>query len=216
MLGKTQLGCSKTHPFQRVGLRKMKPAGKGLTLFVPAGGTAEQNHKLDASIHYNIPELQASSRPPAPHNGTAEGHRALAPPLPRDRRDSASEDEEEEDEEEDEEECPRPKWQGIEAIFEAYQEHIEGRDWGLGLGGVLPGLVSHGVTSPSITLRPAAPRPITQTFSIQLVKGCVVLGAGRERGLSGAHPNPCTLQNKTWSAKCCRHSAGGWRPSTTA
>uniref|UniRef100_A0A8C9LB88 Gse1 coiled-coil protein n=1 Tax=Pavo cristatus TaxID=9049 RepID=A0A8C9LB88_PAVCR len=89
------------------------------------GGTAEQNHKLDASIHYNIPELQASSRPPAPHNGTAEGHRALAPPLPRDRRDSASEDEEEEEEEEDEEECPRPKWQGIEAIFEAYQEHIE-------------------------------------------------------------------------------------------
>uniref|UniRef100_A0A8B9I4I9 Gse1 coiled-coil protein n=1 Tax=Anser brachyrhynchus TaxID=132585 RepID=A0A8B9I4I9_9AVES len=34
--------------------------------------TAEQNHKLDASIHYNIPELQASSRL-APHNGTAEG-----------------------------------------------------------------------------------------------------------------------------------------------
>lgn len=89
------------------------------------GGTAEQNHKLDASIHYNIPELQASSRPPAPHNGTAEGHRALGPPLPRDRRDSASEEEEEEEEEEDEEECPRPKWQGIEAIFEAYQEHIE-------------------------------------------------------------------------------------------
>ncbi|CAM9433539.1 unnamed protein product [Bubo scandiacus] len=58
-----------------------------------------------------------------PHNGTAEGplpHRAL-PPLPRD---SASE-EEEEDEEEEEEEYPRPKWQGIEAIFEAYQEHIE-------------------------------------------------------------------------------------------
>ncbi|OXB78422.1 UNVERIFIED_CONTAM: hypothetical protein H355_009193 [Colinus virginianus] len=93
------------------------------------GGTAEQNHKLDASIHYNIPELQASSRPPAPHNGTADGHRALGPPLPRDHRDSASEEEEEEEDEEDEEdeeeECPRPKWQGIEAIFEAYQEHIE-------------------------------------------------------------------------------------------
>ncbi|XP_009080096.1 PREDICTED: genetic suppressor element 1-like, partial [Acanthisitta chloris] len=87
--------------------------------------TAEQNHKLDASIHYNIPELQASSRLAGPpHNGTAEGtlpHRPL-PPLPHD---SASEDEEEEEEEEEEEDYPRPKWQGIEAIFEAYQEHIE-------------------------------------------------------------------------------------------
>ncbi|XP_029821380.1 genetic suppressor element 1 [Manacus vitellinus] len=88
--------------------------------------TAEQNHKLDASIHYNIPELQASTRLAGPpHNGTAEGplaHRAL-PPLPRD---SASEEEDEEEEEEEEEEdYPRPKWQGIEAIFEAYQEHIE-------------------------------------------------------------------------------------------
>uniref|UniRef100_A0A8C5INC4 Gse1 coiled-coil protein n=1 Tax=Junco hyemalis TaxID=40217 RepID=A0A8C5INC4_JUNHY len=86
------------------------------------GGTAaEQNHKLDSSIHYNIPELQAPSRL-APHNGTEAPPRPL-PPLPRD---SASEDEEEEDEEEEEEEdYPRPKWQGIEAIFEAYQEHIE-------------------------------------------------------------------------------------------
>ncbi|XP_010004566.1 PREDICTED: genetic suppressor element 1 [Chaetura pelagica] len=89
--------------------------------------TAEQNHKLDTSIHYNIPELQASSRLAAPpHNGTAEGplpHRAL-PPLPRDSA-SEEEDEEEDEEEEEEEEYPRPKWQGIEAIFEAYQEHIE-------------------------------------------------------------------------------------------
>nr|XP_014126766.1 genetic suppressor element 1 [Zonotrichia albicollis] len=87
------------------------------------GGTAvEQNHKLDSSIHYNIPELQAPSRL-APHNGTAEAPPRPLPPLPRD---SASEDEEEEDEEEEEEEdYPRPKWQGIEAIFEAYQEHIE-------------------------------------------------------------------------------------------
>uniref|UniRef100_UPI000B4D3248 genetic suppressor element 1 n=1 Tax=Lonchura striata TaxID=40157 RepID=UPI000B4D3248 len=88
------------------------------------GGTAEQNHKLDTSIHYNIPELQASAHPPAPpHNGTAEGPLRPLPPLPRD---SASEDEDEEEEEEEEEEdYPRPKWQGIEAIFEAYQEHIE-------------------------------------------------------------------------------------------
>ncbi|RLV84381.1 hypothetical protein DV515_00016285 [Chloebia gouldiae] len=85
--------------------------------------TAEQNHKLDTSIHYNIPELQASTRLAGPpHNGTAEGPLRPLPPLPRD---SASEDEEEEEEEEEEEDYPRPKWQGIEAIFEAYQEHIE-------------------------------------------------------------------------------------------
>ncbi|NWV98140.1 GSE1 protein, partial [Machaerirhynchus nigripectus] len=84
----------------------------------------EQNHKLDTSIHYNIPELQASTRLAGPpHNGTAEGPLRPLPPLPRD---SASEDDEEEEEEEEEEEdYPRPKWQGIEAIFEAYQEHIE-------------------------------------------------------------------------------------------
>uniref|UniRef100_A0A8B9FS31 Uncharacterized protein n=1 Tax=Amazona collaria TaxID=241587 RepID=A0A8B9FS31_9PSIT len=96
------------------------------------GGTAEQNHKLDASIHYNIPELQASSRLAATsHNGTAEGplpHRAL-PPLPHDSASEEEEEEEEEEQEEEEEEYPRPKWQGIEAIFEAYQEHIEGRSW---------------------------------------------------------------------------------------
>uniref|UniRef100_A0A8B9PYS0 Gse1 coiled-coil protein n=1 Tax=Apteryx owenii TaxID=8824 RepID=A0A8B9PYS0_APTOW len=98
--------------------------------------TAEQNHKLDASIHYNLPELQAPGRPPGPpHNGQPEGPplppRALAP-LER-RHDSASDDddegneeeEEEEEEEGEEEEYPRPKWQGIEAIFEAYQEHLE-------------------------------------------------------------------------------------------
>ncbi|XP_054125514.1 genetic suppressor element 1 isoform X4 [Melozone crissalis] len=87
-----------------------------------AGTAAEQNHKLDTSIHYNIPELQAPSRL-APHNGTAEAPPRPLPPLPRD---SEDEDEEEEDEEEEEEgDYPRPKWQGIEAIFEAYQEHIE-------------------------------------------------------------------------------------------
>ncbi|KAM9373981.1 LOW QUALITY PROTEIN: genetic suppressor element 1-like [Phaethornis superciliosus] len=94
------------------------------------GGTLEQNHKLDASIHYNIPELQPPSRLPAPppQNGTnSEGllpPRGM-PPLPRDSASEEEEEEEEEEEGEEEEEYPRPKWQGIEAIFEAYQEHIE-------------------------------------------------------------------------------------------
>ncbi|KYO37936.1 genetic suppressor element 1 isoform A [Alligator mississippiensis] len=88
--------------------------------------TAEQNHKVDASIHYNIPELQASSRVPLPQqNGQPDAQpprKGLIPPEHD--KDSDSEGEEE-DEEEEEDECPRPKWQGIEAIFEAYQEHIE-------------------------------------------------------------------------------------------
>ncbi|XP_043382160.1 genetic suppressor element 1 isoform X2 [Chelonia mydas] len=88
--------------------------------------TAEQNHKIDTSIHYNIPELQTSSRVQLPQqNGqqdTPLARKGLIPPEQD--KDSDSEGEEEEEEEE-EEEYPRPKWQGIEAIFEAYQEHIE-------------------------------------------------------------------------------------------
>uniref|UniRef100_A0A674J7Y7 Genetic suppressor element-like domain-containing protein n=1 Tax=Terrapene triunguis TaxID=2587831 RepID=A0A674J7Y7_9SAUR len=88
--------------------------------------TAEQNHKIDTSIHYNIPELQTSSRVQLPQqNGqqdTPLARKGLIPPEQD--KDSDSEGEEEEEEEEDEE-YPRPKWQGIEAIFEAYQEHIE-------------------------------------------------------------------------------------------
>ncbi|KAM4720992.1 genetic suppressor element 1 isoform 2-T2 [Rhinophrynus dorsalis] len=88
---------------------------------------AEQNHKPDASIHYNIPELQHSSRPPALHQNGQQGPGQAGighGPLPQD---SGSEEEstEEEGEEEEVDEPPRPKWQGIEAIFEAYQEHLE-------------------------------------------------------------------------------------------
>ncbi|XP_066438757.1 genetic suppressor element 1 isoform X3 [Eleutherodactylus coqui] len=84
---------------------------------------AEQNHKPDASVHYNIPELQQSSRPPAPHvNGQPGVLRATPQPGVTSGEETSDEEEEEED---DVEEPPRPKWQGIEAIFEAYQEHIE-------------------------------------------------------------------------------------------
>ncbi|XP_075796056.1 genetic suppressor element 1 isoform X3 [Pelodiscus sinensis] len=89
--------------------------------------TAEQNHKIDTSIHYNIPELQTSSRVQLPQqNGqqdTPLARRGLI--TPEQDKDSDSEGEDEEEEDEEEEEYPRPKWQGIEAIFEAYQEHIE-------------------------------------------------------------------------------------------
>ncbi|XP_040266662.1 genetic suppressor element 1 isoform X3 [Bufo bufo] len=91
---------------------------------------AEQNHKPDASVHYNIPELQQSSRPPAPQQNGPQGpgqsgvvRGTIHPDVTSEEETS---DEDDDDEEEDEaDEPPRPKWQGIEAIFEAYQEHIE-------------------------------------------------------------------------------------------
>lgn len=85
--------------------------------------SAEQNHKVDASIHYNIPELQTSSWVSLPQqNGQKDSqHKGFIPPE----HDTVSDSEE--DEEEEEEEYPRPKWHGIEAIFEAYQEYIEGK-----------------------------------------------------------------------------------------
>lgn len=90
--------------------------------------SAEQNHKVDTSVHYNIPELQSSSRLPLPqHNGQQEPPAVRKGPLAQETdQDSEEEEEEEEDGDEDDEEPPRRKWQGIEAIFEAYQEHIEG------------------------------------------------------------------------------------------
>ncbi|KAK1330384.1 hypothetical protein QTO34_010573 [Cnephaeus nilssonii] len=88
--------------------------------------SAEQNHKVDTSIHYNIPELQSSSRLPLPqHNGQQEPPAVRKGPLTQETDQDSEEEEEEEDGEEDDEEPPRRKWQGIEAIFEAYQEHIE-------------------------------------------------------------------------------------------
>ncbi|XP_073410996.1 genetic suppressor element 1 isoform X2 [Dendrobates tinctorius] len=89
---------------------------------------AEQNHKPDASVHYNIPELQKSSRTPAPHQNGQQGlgqpgvPRGTQHPAVTSGEETSDEDEEEEDEVD---EPPRPKWQGIEAIFEAYQGHIE-------------------------------------------------------------------------------------------
>lgn len=89
--------------------------------------SAEQNHKVDTSVHYNIPELQSSSRLPLPqHNGQQEPPAVRKGPLAQETDQDSEEEEEEEDGDEDDEEPPRRKWQGIEAIFEAYQEHIEG------------------------------------------------------------------------------------------
>ncbi|XP_069872993.1 genetic suppressor element 1-like isoform X1 [Dipodomys merriami] len=90
--------------------------------------SAEQNHKVDASVHYNIPELQSSSRLPPPQpNGQQEPSAGGHGPLVQepDRESEEEEDGSEDSEDEEDQEAPRRKWQGIEAIFEAYQEHIE-------------------------------------------------------------------------------------------
>ncbi|XP_040838204.1 genetic suppressor element 1 isoform X2 [Ochotona curzoniae] len=88
--------------------------------------SAELTHKADASVHYNIPELQSTGRLPAPqHNGQQEPPAARRGPPAQEMDCNSAEEEEEEEEEEEDEEVPRHKWQGIEAIFEAYQEHIE-------------------------------------------------------------------------------------------
>ncbi|KAG8508375.1 Genetic suppressor element 1 [Galemys pyrenaicus] len=86
--------------------------------------SAEQNHKVDASVHYNIPELQSSSRLPAPqHNGQPELPAVRKGPLAQELDQDSEDDGDDEDEE-----PPRRKWRGIEAVFEAYQEHMEEQD----------------------------------------------------------------------------------------
>lgn len=88
--------------------------------------SAEQNHKVDASVHYNLPELQSSSRlPPPQHNGQQEPPASRKGPLAQE---MDPDSEEEDDGEDDDEDPPRRKWQGIEAILEAYQEHVEGTE----------------------------------------------------------------------------------------
>lgn len=91
-----------------------------------------ENHKVDTAVHYNIPELQSSSRVPLPqHNGQQEPPAGRKGPLMQEvDQDSEEDDDDEDDSEEEAEEAPRRPWQGIEAIFEAYQEHIEGRELG--------------------------------------------------------------------------------------
>ncbi|XP_067905211.1 genetic suppressor element 1 isoform X3 [Heterodontus francisci] len=84
--------------------------------------TAEQNHKLDASVRYNIPEMHSSS-------GTSFTHQNGQHAATQTRKGVMCEREEDTDNEDDEEEEEsRPfhsKWQGIEAVFEAYQEYVE-------------------------------------------------------------------------------------------
>ena len=113
---------------------------------------SESSHLQESSVHYNIPELQsAPGRPPQPppHSQSHSNAQSFPHPLPHahahpqpngqhfsvalhreasgTREDLSGPEDSEEEEEEEEEEAPPSKWQGIESIFEAYQEYVEGK-----------------------------------------------------------------------------------------
>ncbi|KTF91449.1 hypothetical protein cypCar_00007561 [Cyprinus carpio] len=85
---------------------------------------SEQNHAVDSSVHYNIPELQTTPgrSKPHPHPPSLQPNGQHCPPHPS-HQELSTEESEEDDTEEDEPTTSR--WQGIEAIFEAYQEYAE-------------------------------------------------------------------------------------------
>lgn len=99
-------------------------------------------------MHYNIPELQSTpGRPPQTHSQTYSNANPFphppSQPHPQSngqhtsvaahrevsgtRENLSGPDDSEEEEEDEEEEAPPSRWQGIESIFEAYQEYIEGK-----------------------------------------------------------------------------------------
>lgn len=96
---------------------------------IPSSGgssvTSEQSHAADSSVHYNIPELQSTpgrSKAHSQPSSQTNGQHGL--PLPCHQQQLSAEESEEYESEE--EEASPPRWQGIEAIFEAYQEYAEG------------------------------------------------------------------------------------------
>lgn len=89
----------------------------------------------DRPLPHSISQLKSSSLHHAPQHAHINGHHFHFPAAGRDapgpQEELSEEDEEEsgqeeeDDEEEEVEEAPK-KWQGIEAIFEAYQEYVDG------------------------------------------------------------------------------------------
>ncbi|XP_022057531.1 genetic suppressor element 1-like isoform X1 [Acanthochromis polyacanthus] len=108
---------------------------KGVSNCVPEAGV-----KADRSLPHSISQLKSSNLNHTPQHAHINGHHYHPPAASRDApapRDHLSDEEEEEEsgqeedegeEEEEEEEAPR-KWQGIEAIFEAYQEYVD--EWSI-------------------------------------------------------------------------------------
>lgn len=82
-------------------------------------------------MHYNIPELQSTpGRSKAHSQPSSQTNGQHGPPPPGHQELSAEEDSEDEEYESEEDEAAPPRWQGIEAIFEAYQEYAEGELFG--------------------------------------------------------------------------------------
>uniref|UniRef100_UPI0037E7F2D3 genetic suppressor element 1-like isoform X1 n=2 Tax=Semicossyphus pulcher TaxID=241346 RepID=UPI0037E7F2D3 len=102
---------------------------KGFSNVVPDAGM-----KTDRSLPLSIAQLKNSNHNHTPQQAHINGHHLHFPAASRDtpgtrenlfEEEEDDSDQEEEDEEEEEmEEAPR-KWQGIEAIFEAYQEYAD-------------------------------------------------------------------------------------------
>lgn len=108
---------------------------------------SESSHLQESSVHYNIPELQSMpGRPPQqPHSQSHSNAHSFPHPLSHShpqpngqhfsvalhpeasgtREELSGPEDSEEEEDEEEEEAPASRWQGIESIFEAYQEYIE-------------------------------------------------------------------------------------------
>lgn len=89
--------------------------------------------KVDRSLPHSISQPKSSNHNQAPQHTHLNGNHLHFPATSTDKASQenlSDEDEEEscqeeEDEEEEMEEAPK-KWQGIEAIFEAYQKYVEG------------------------------------------------------------------------------------------
>lgn len=89
--------------------------------------------KADPSQPHSVSQLKSSNLIHVSQRAHINGHHFPSSVANRDTlapQENLSEDEEESDQEEDEEDeeeedVPR-KWQGIEAIFEAYQEYVDG------------------------------------------------------------------------------------------
>lgn len=87
--------------------------------------------KVDRSLPHSISQPKSSNYNQAPQHTHLNGNHLHFPTsTDTGSQENLSEDEEEscqEEEEEEEEMAEAPKkWQGIEAIFEAYQKHVEG------------------------------------------------------------------------------------------
>lgn len=89
--------------------------------------------KTDHLLPHNISQLKSSSLNHVPQRAHINGHHLFSPVASQDpaalQENLSDEDEEESGQEEDEEEteeAPR-KWQGIEAIFQAYHEYADGK-----------------------------------------------------------------------------------------